>query len=232
MIWRQSSEPIEPAAPVTATTLPATVARTCSTSIGVCSRPRRSSASTMRRSLTLTLPFSMTSEGMMRVVTPASAAALRIRRTVAGGALGSATRTCSISSRATTRVEVAGAPDHLHAADGAALQGLVVVQEADGGEPELRPAHDLVEQERARAARAHDQHAGALARLRAAHVHEHARGRADARDAEQHDDRLDEQDAEGDEPQAVRALQEVVADGRGRGSRRERRRRRAASCRR
>ena len=186
----------------------------------------------MRRSVTLTLPFAMTSGGMMRVVTPASAAAFRMRRTVDCGALGKATSTCSISSSATTRVRAVGVSDHLHAADGAALQASVVVEEADRREAELRPAHDLVKQQRAGAARAHDEHAGALAGLCVAHVYDHARGRTDARHAEQHEDRLDEQHAERDEPQPLRALQEVVGEGEHGEADEDGAGERAASCRR
>ncbi len=102
MIWRHSSAPMEPAAPVTATTLPRIVPATPSVSIGVSSRPSRSSTSTLRRSRRLTEPLAMTISGMTRVCTPASAAALSTRRAISLGAEGSATTTSSISRSRTT----------------------------------------------------------------------------------------------------------------------------------
>ena len=99
---------------------------------------------------------------MMRVVTPASAAALRMRRTVSGGALGRATRTCSIVAVSHDLGQVARRADHLHAADRATLEPRVVVEEADGGQSEVGSVPDLAQEQRAGAARADDEHAPSL----------------------------------------------------------------------
>jgi hypothetical protein len=58
-IWRHSSEPIEPPAPVTSTFLPFRKPLNCASSSCTGSRPSRSSSSTWRSCETLTLPETM-----------------------------------------------------------------------------------------------------------------------------------------------------------------------------
>ncbi len=90
---------------------------------------------------------------------------------------------------------------------------LVVVEEAHGAQTELWAALDLAQQQRSRAASAHDEDAVAFARLGAAQVDEHAGARTDAGDPEQDQHRLHEQHADGYQTHALGGLEEVVDDG-------------------
>ena len=92
--------------------------------------------------------------------------------------------------------KLGGGAEHGNAADGAAVQRRVVVQEADHGQAEVRAIEDLAQQQRARASGAQDQDAPARTGPRRTHVQEHPRGEPDRGGPQEHQDDLDEQHAD------------------------------------
>ena len=133
-IWRHSSEPIEPPAPVTITTSPLRYAPTRSSSMRTGSRPRMSSTCTSRTWRT-TLPAALQQleDGRQRAHRDRRARGTRCttRARSVPGADGIAIVTSSGSASSRIRAEVVGRAEHAHAVDALAALARVVVDEAD-----------------------------------------------------------------------------------------------------
>ena len=170
-IWRHSSEPIEPPAPVTSTV--------CAGEVGadpleLHHGPARARARPRRAPRALpgerAAALEQLEHGRQRAHRdPALAALAHDRARVEPGAEGIAmiTSSGSASSRMCGRSDCGVAP-HAHAVEPQAALERVVVDEADGRETELAVAHDLAQHELPAVAGADDQHACARSCVRRA----------------------------------------------------------------
>src|SRR3954468_17255886 len=158
-IWRHSSEPIDPPAPVTSTVSPLRYAPTRSSSMRTGSRPRTSSTCTSRTWRT-TVPgpdcSSSNTVGSVRTGIPRRRPSRTTRAQRAGGGRDRDRQLVRLGL-VEDAAEILRRAEHADALDANAALERVVVDEADRVEVELRVAHDLAQDEPAALAGADDQ---------------------------------------------------------------------------